>query len=244
MPKYIEEKIGKMFKKLFKFLGLRKSPIIHSNPKALRIAAFISIPKNASKSVLEILELGYNRDVEDTTSLVIYENHQRAAVLKRRYDLSNLFVFCFTRNPYDRCVSWYEYHKNIEPYCSMSFDSWIKKGMPHHVAVQNGTDFVAEGISPLLQFNYVESQRIDFIGKVETFDNDMMIIVDKLNSLCEQKELQHRFKHTPLKTNTSIRCDDYERYYSKETKEIVYAILQKDFNHFGYPRQSPFEVLK
>jgi len=225
-----------MFNTFLKFLGLHKRPVIHSNPQAIRIAAFISIPKNASKSVLEILELGPNRDVENTTSLVIYENHQRASVLKRRFDLSNLFVFCFARNPYDRCVSWYRYHTDIEPYRSISFESWIRNGMPHHLTVQNCTDYVAEKLSPLLQFNYVESERIDFIGRIESFDKDMLIIVEKLNALCAQKGLQHRFKYIKCKTNSSSRVSDYEQYYSKETKEIVYSTLKKDFEHFGYPK--------
>lgn len=223
-----------MFKTILKKLGLSKKPIINSNPQAIRIAAFISIPKNASKSVLEILALGHNRDVEDTNSLVIYENHQRASVLKCRYDLNNLFVFCFARNPYDRCVSWYEYHRNIEPYCTISFESWVRKGLPHHLTVQNCTDYIAEGLSPLLQFNYLESQRIDFVGRIETFKSDMMIIVERLNALCAQKGLKHRFVYSDCKINTSNRLSDFEHYYSKETKEIVYSILQKDFTHFGY----------
>ena len=227
-----------MFNTVFKFLGLRKQPVIHNNPQAIRIAAFISVPKNASKSILEILELGPNRDVEDTTSLVIYENHQRAAVLKQRFDLSNLFVFCFARNPYDRTISWYQYCRDLklEPYASMPFDVWIKKGMPHHVTVQNGTDFVKENLSPMLQYNYVESQRIDFIGRMENFNNDMMTIVEKLNALCTQKGLSHRFQFIDYKTNTSTRAPDYEQYYTPETKEIIYATLKKDFEFFGYSK--------
>lgn len=82
--------------------------VLHCNYGGERIAAFVSIPKNASKSVLDILELGANRDHDNTTSLVIYENHQRAAVLARKYNLAELFVFCFARNPYSRCISWYQ----------------------------------------------------------------------------------------------------------------------------------------
>ncbi|MBC8488197.1 MAG: hypothetical protein H8D45_19385 [Bacteroidetes bacterium] len=69
-----------------------------------RIAVFISIPRNASKTVLNILELGANRDIENTDSPVIYENHQRGVVLASKYELENLFVFCFSRNPYDRYI--------------------------------------------------------------------------------------------------------------------------------------------
>lgn len=225
-----------MFNTLLKKLGFRKPPIIHSNPDAIRIAAFISIPKNASKSVLEILQLGPNRDIEDTTSLVIYENHQRAAVLKTRFDLNGLFLFCFARNPYDRCVSWYEYHKDTEPYCLMPFESWIRQGMPHHVQVQNGTDYVAKGLTPLLQSTYIESLEMDFIGRMESFEQDMAVIIEKLNAICTRKGLPHRFEYTPVKTNTSRRNDDYESYYTRATKEIVYTALKKDFECFGYKK--------
>ena len=129
---------------------LKAKEVIHGNNTAKRIAAFISIPKNASKTTLDILDLGPNRDLETTTSLVIFENHQRAAILNKKYDLHNLFVFCFVRNPYDRCVSWYAYHKKIEPYKSLNFEAWVKAGMPHHQKRQNQTDYETEGISPLI----------------------------------------------------------------------------------------------
>ncbi len=130
--------------------------VIHINNSGVRIGVFISIPKNASKSILNILALGKNRDQENTSSLIIYENHQRASILSQKYDLNNLFVFSFVRNPYDRCISWYEYHKNMELYRSLSFSSWVKQRMPHHWRIQNQTDYVSEGFSPLFQYNFVE----------------------------------------------------------------------------------------
>nr|VFJ58830.1 MAG: Sulfotransferase family protein [Candidatus Kentron sp. FW]VFJ58925.1 MAG: Sulfotransferase family protein [Candidatus Kentron sp. FW]VFJ63126.1 MAG: Sulfotransferase family protein [Candidatus Kentron sp. FW] len=164
------------------FGGKWKTPVpMHDNKTGERIAVFISIPKNASQSIIKILELGENRDEENTASLVIHENHQRARILNQRFDLNNLFVFCFSRNPYDRCVSWYRYHKNIEPYRSLSFDSWVMNGMPHHWIVQNLTDYVSEGITPLLQYNFLEQYKVDFVGKLENFSHDMKVIIERLN---------------------------------------------------------------
>ena len=215
---------------------LRGKIIIHDNKNAIRIAAFISIPKNASNTIREILELGPNRGRENTTSLVIYENHQRAEVLNQKYDLSKLFVFCFSRNPYDRCVSWYESNKGIEPYKSLEFTDWIKQGMPHHWKLQNQTNFVSTGISPLLQYNFVEQYKVDFLGKMETFSTDLKIVVERLNHICEQKGLSHRFRYTNKKRNKSIRNPEYKNYYNQETREIVYSLLKKDFHHFGYKK--------
>ena len=201
-----------------------------------RVAAFISIPKNASKTVLRVLELGHNRDREVTNSLVIFENHQRGIILNERFDLDPLFVFCFCRNPYDRCVSWFEYHKELPLYQPYTFETWIKDGMPHHWVKQNYTDYVREGISPLLQYHYVDRCRVDYIGRMENFQHDFQTIIDKLNAQCEQKGLSHRFQYRTEKINISERGDDYEKYYTSETKNIVYELLAKDFSYFGYSK--------
>ncbi len=207
---------------------------IHGNKAGQRIGLFISIPKNASKSILEILELGPNRDQEFTTSLIIYENHQRAAVLNEKYNLDDLFVFCFSRNPYDRCVSWYEYHRDMDPYRSMSFEAWIKQGLPHHFQRQNGTDYAAIGISPLLQYNYVEQYKVDFVGKLENFDADLLLVIDHLNALCDALDIDYRFTHSAVRQNYSQRDPYYESYYNDETRELVYGMLRRDFEFFGY----------
>ena len=56
-------------------------------------AAFISIPKCASKSILTSFELGNCRDWNgnaNTETHVLYENHQRLSVLEDLYDLNNI----------------------------------------------------------------------------------------------------------------------------------------------------------
>ena len=207
-----------------------------------RVGAFISIPKNASKTVLDALELGANRNVERTRSLVIYENHQRGAVLARRYPLDRLFVFCFARNPYDRCVSWYEYHRTVEryePYLSLSFDEWVRRGMPHHWRRQNQTDFARRGLTPLLQYTFVEGVRVDFVGRMERFDEDLGVVVDRLNEICRRRGIAHRFRRpekVAAKNTAPRQRTRTDEYYTPETREIVYSLLEKDFRHFGYEK--------
>jgi hypothetical protein len=201
-----------------------------------RIAAFISIPKNASHTVRHILQLGPNRDRDDTASLVIYENHQRGVVLKARHDLRRLFTFCFARNPYDRCVSWFEYHRRhgTEPYASLSFADWVMAGLPHHWRRQNGTDYVAEGLSPLLQYQFVARTRLDFIGRIETFATDLKRVIAELNRRCRAEAIPHRFVYSPQRINASDRSRRLRDFYSIETKRRVRSLLRKDFEFFGY----------
>lgn len=202
----------------------------------LRIGAFISIPKNASKTVLHVLELGENRNTENTDSPIIFENHQRGAVLNAKYDLEPLFVFCFCRNPYDRCVSWYEYHKSMAPYNTMSFGSWVRQGMPHHWVRQNQTNYAAEGISPLLQYHFIGNCKIDYVGRMENFEQDFKTIVQKLNTICEERSVSRRFSSRNELHNTSRRQSNPARYYTPEIREQVYHLLEKDFTYFGYEK--------
>jgi len=168
-----------------------------------------------------------------------FENHRRGALLQTRYDLGKLFTFCFARNPYDRCISWYEYHKSagFSLYNRLSFEDWIKQGMPHHWKVQNQTDYVKEGLSPLLQYNFVDRCKIDFVGRIENFSRDMQTIIDRLNSICEETGLERRFRYSNLRVHASQRRRPrIEDYYTEETKDFVYSLLKKDFIHFGYER--------
>ena len=202
-----------------------------------RIAAFISIPKNASKSILQILDIGPNRDLETTNSPVIYENHQRGSVLSTRNTLNNLFVFCFARNPFDRCVSWYEFHRHIAPYKDLTFEQWIQNEMPHHYTVQNATNYLKEGISPLLQANYIQDTQVNFIGKFERFEPDLRHVIDELNVCAANANLEKRFQFKNIHINRSNRQRELSTYYSQESEQIVSELLCADFELFNYPKR-------
>lgn len=201
-----------------------------------KIGCFVSVPKCASKSVLEILALGEERDedsAEPTERFVIYENHQRLSVLEARYDLADKYNFAFVRNPYSRLASWYQYHWSIEPYRSFTFEAWIRQGCPTHWTVQNQTNWKQEGLSPLLQHNFLTSSHTEmsFVGRMESFEQDMNKVVDDLNAICCQRGIGHRFEFRNLRVNTT-RSET--RTYNTEMKEIVFNLFRKDFETYGY----------
>ncbi len=201
-----------------------------------KIGCFVSVPKCASKSVLEILDLGGERDedsAEPTERFVIYENHQRLSVLEAKYDLADKYNFAFVRNPYSRLASWYQYHWSIEPYRSFTFEQWIRQGCPTHWTVQNQTNWQQEGLSPLLQKNFLASShaRLSFVGRMETFEDDMMKVVEDLNAICRQRGIDHRFEFRNLRVNAT-RSES--RTYTDEMKDIVFQLFREDFETFGY----------
>jgi hypothetical protein len=209
-----------------------------TNPRATstKIACMISVPKCASHSIREMLRLGENRDEdsqEPTECHVIYENHQRLAVLESKYDLAGKYVFAFVRNPYDRLASWYEFHRDLEPYRSYSFEQWLLRGCPTHWLVQNETDWAAEGLSPLLQSNFLSGNtKVDFVGRMETFADDMARIVDDLNAICERHGIERRFEFRNVRKNRSRPSSTS---YTTEMKEQAFRLFRQDFEAFGYP---------
>lgn len=228
--------INSQKKLLGKINKLYKSSTLHRNIFRKRIGLFISIPKNGSKSILRNFDLGTNRDSENTSSLIIFENHQLGKVLNQKYNLNDLFVFCFSRCPYDRTISWFEYHKNLKPYSELNFRDWLDKGMPHHWVQQNKTNFLLENKSPLEQHIFIEDCKVDFIGKIEDFENSQKIVKDELNKICSMENLKYRFNIQFNHINTSKRNKKIEGYYDARSKKIVSKLLSKDFDIFGYDK--------
>ncbi len=182
----------------------------------------------------EALGLGPNRDLDTLASPVIYENHQRGAILVERYALDRSFVFCFARHPYARCASWYKFHQHLEPYRGLSFTDWVEEGLPHHWAMQNATDYVATGLSPLLQHTFVEGCRVDFIGSMERFAEGLGIVVDRLNARCEERGEPPRYRVSELHLNASPAEPTAGQLHDDRTLALVHEQLRVDFEFFGY----------
>lgn len=211
--------------------------IIREEEKKM-VGCFISIPKCATKTILRMFALGRNRDnhyKEESDQHVIYENHQRLKKLEERFDLDKKFVFTFVRNPYDRVKSWYNYHINTEPYKSQTLNEWIQNGCPTHWKVQNQTNWRKENLSPLLQFNFVDGKtKVDFVGKIENFEEDCKLIISKLNKLFEDNGLEKRISYKTLQANRST--DQTKEQITDENKELIYTMFRKDFEYFGYEK--------
>lgn len=202
------------------------------------LGCFISIPKCASKTILIMFELGKNRDYhfsENTPQCIIYENHQRLKVLERDYNLENIFTFTFVRHPYDRIKSWFYYHNDLEPYKSLTLNEWIQDGCKTHWNVQNKTDWLKENISPLLQFNFIDgNKKLDYIGKIENFEEDCKIIISKLNSILEANNYPNKIKYKFIQSNKSHK--NYDDDITDENKILIYNMFRKDFEYFGYEK--------
>ena len=154
-----------------------------------RVAAFISIPRNCSNSVRTSLGLGPRRLLESTDCPVIDEIHQRGAVTWRRCTIFNrcsCFALCAILTI--AASPGHHHHRaaGLEPYWSLPFDGWVRVGLPHHWYRQNETDYHQERISPLLQSNFIDGAKVDFVGRVESFERDLRTVSAMIAARCAE----------------------------------------------------------
>ena len=207
-----------------------------------KVGLFISIPKCASKTILNLYKLGKNRDNDkkDKIHPIIYENHQTLKILENKYNLKDKFIFTFVRNPYDRIISWYNYHRNSKKekenkiYKKYSLNEWIDIGCPTHWIVQNKTNWKEENKTPLLQYNFIEGNtNINFIGRIENFEEDNKKIMKIFNEIYNKENIDIKLEYNFIKDNSTKRKDNN---LTDESKDKIYRMFKKDFDEFNYEK--------
>lgn len=204
---------------------------------------FVSIPKNASKSVYQAL--GYkNKDRSKKTDIGILDNHCRCEVLINRYSIDEFnsrFKFCIVRNPWERAVSWFYYHKNVirSPVYNTTFEQWVLNNCPHHWKKQNGTDYLQLGLSPLEQWHWIYDQHdnimVDFVAKYETLNEDFSKVLHKLYPL--NPTIADEICLKIVNSYSRNRKIDYMNEYDEITFNIVKELCKKDIKLFDYGRE-------
>jgi len=228
------EDIGKDLMNYTRLGKLKHRVQNRNNPNAV----FIWIPKNAGTSVYKTLKrrgclkakkLARVKYRFDQQGLVTFGHIDYARLVEEGYISQSFnrkaFKFCFSRNPYDRAISLYEY-----------FRPSFKGGISFLRFVRLIQE---EGVPPIGLFNahkmstcnpqvrWVEKLSIDYCGSFENLQEDFNAILQKLN--LPETELKH------LNRSTRARIQEY---YDLETKQRVESIYREDFEHFGYPMES------
>ena len=215
-------------------------------------AIFIHIPKTAGSYLAEVLQKNYGFKnyylqrpdhkqfcFQIDNSVKYHENkiHGTIVYYKTSKYLNRIMgmneekwntyhKFCFVRNPFDRIVSGWNYCNkyNIDfdkfidfDFNTNSFDYW-HTFMPQyrHIVNEKGQKF------------------IDFIGYFENIEEDLKVVLNKLNL---------KVTHKPFIKNKS-KHDNYLKYYAKDADatndeliEKVIKICNEDFNNFNYNKE-------
>jgi Sulfotransferase family/Core-2/I-Branching enzyme len=170
---------------------------------------------------------------------ISYQSALNEKILNEAF-FKHSFKFCFVRNPYARLVSLYKYHR-VKDRLNLSFDDFVEllyeeyknKKIPP-IGLYNIKSFDKK--SKLYHHQIYGNQYnqmidwipcdIGYIGRVETFDEDMNHILRVLG--------YHGPMYISPKINTT-KEDDYVQYYvNKKTEEYASIMYKDDIQRFGY----------
>lgn len=151
------------------------------------------------------------------------------------------FKFAFVRNPYDRLVSLYKYHR-IEKRLGLTFDNFVKtlsqefqEGNVPAVGLYNIQPFPRH--SPLYHLQVYGNQyqpMVAWLPKqhvlvcyLETFEQD----IDKVLNY-----MGYEGKRQPVPKKNKSKYDDnfMDFYLNRHTIDLVNNIYKEDFETFGY----------
>lgn len=182
---------------------------------------FIHIPKCAGTSVRKALGAsGSNRDHLEA-KIYLKANPSR---------FKQYYKFAFTRNPWDRLVSVYEYWKSggnqtTDLYYKdligefNGFDDFVLRYLDH--------DRIHENLLLKPQYLFIYDHRaqlmVDYIGRFETLSNDFLVVTKRLKI------------EAPLEVINKTFRASYEGYYENRiVREKVGMLYKKDIDILGY----------
>jgi hypothetical protein len=185
---------------------------------------FVHIQKTGGASIEELLR-SHDPDIQENSFQG--RRHMSAAELRTLVapDVWNAyFKFAFVRNPWDRLVSWY--HMCVQTPTANAFARYIKDNAPTFDDFLKKTTTGMAERTTRNQLDYVTDEHgeiiVDFVGRYERLGDDFARIEDRLGF---RAELPH--------VNRSAH-EDYRKYYTDETRDIVSQRFAKDIRHFGY----------
>lgn len=188
---------------------------------------FVHPPKTGGTSVQEWL-LTNVRSAERTKNSF---QHVSLETLIQEFNFEDPFSFATVRNPFDRVVSSYFYHKEVlqhhieylktHPNQEGGKFGNLEKNIEELNACNNGLKYYIENIMKLKpQVEYTKG--VSLIIKLEEINQKFTTI---------QKLVKCR---TPLQHLNTSKHEHYTAYYDKKTKKLVSRIFYEDLIEYGY----------
>jgi hypothetical protein len=191
---------------------------------------FVHIPRTGGTSIETALGVSSDARVENTSLMfgriaspalksralsTDFLQHLTASELRDLLgdEFKDYFRFAFVRNPWERMVSVYFYHRKVTGQ-TMSFHEFLKWGEDHqrnHLVPQH--EFVVDKDGNLL---------VDFVGRFERMSEDF-------SKVCAALKIERELPHLNAAT-----IGDYRSCYNDATREIVDRIYGEDIERFNY----------
>jgi hypothetical protein len=156
------------------------------------------------------------------------------AALRRHPEFADYWIFGFVRNPWARYVSWWEMIQRAK--ASGDSAGWSRRMMASNfiggaAKYPDFNTFVERGPEDYNrlsrnQVNYLSTRtrRADFIGRTETFADDMRTVLARLD-VPVPEEIPQRNKS---------EYGGYRDYYTPATRDRLGELFKADVDTFGY----------
>lgn len=136
----------------------------------------------------------------------------------------SFFKFSAVRNPWARAVSIYFRREGIKLKDRMSFDEFCENYFFssdtcwHPTKHKNQIDWLTSSNGELL---------MDYVYKVEDFDQSIQIIRDKTNNRIDLDNVKYNF-------NPISKSHDYRAMYNDKNRKLIAKRFEKDIDYFKY----------
>jgi hypothetical protein len=139
------------------------------------------------------------------------------------------FRFAFVRNPWDRLVSCWANKAVEQNYFAL--DEETRNSFPAFVRwAAASVDLDTGDIHLRRQSRLIDLERIDFVGRFETFDADLAVV-------CNRLELPPVARHENRSQHRS-----FSSYYDEATAALVGQLYERDIRLFGYEPPTDLSV--
>jgi hypothetical protein len=195
---------------------------------------FVAIPKNASSSINSILLKKARAGNLEINYDSVHELKYKYLISKREFNKLNeeVYIFTFTRNPFDRLISCYKNKIQNENYLpitenyfglfrkTMSFKKFINVVC---VIPDKLSDKHFKSQYSIMYPNIWKKNKYSHIGKVENLDKDIEVLVKEIG-------LEKPIKMNST-GNTGYKLSDW---YTDKMMKKVYKRYKKDFDKLNY----------
>jgi hypothetical protein len=200
-----------------------------------RRVVFVHVPKTGGSTI----DAFFDGRVDDARTVRVPRHSPYGRILKAEPGLADYWSCGFVRNPWARLVSWWsmvsgffaaadagkeEALRKIEKYPN----AWLPEGEfrdDFEGFVLHGTEKIPRVGRPQVQtLSGRGGKRVDFLGRVESFDRDVAVVRERLGLRPLERVPQRN------KTNHA----HYREYYNDATRAKVAEVFAEDIEAFGY----------
>lgn len=195
---------------------------------------FIHVQKTGGTTIDSMLD----REIKDVRSLKgVIRHASLEMVLTKQPDLTTYWTFGFVRNPWARMASWWAMSRDVLDRAEAGDTKAITriKANPRYWkpvgSYASFDEYVTQGPRdlnrlrrPQIDFLRTDSRWADFIGRQETFTQDLAAVRARLGL---------RVKRRVRSVNITPHSH-YREFYSNETRDHVGELFAEDVKFFNY----------